>query len=419
MEKEKFDDVVGAKQKKESLGGPNRDRLLIIAGVSILGIVVIAFGFNYLGTLNKKNVSAGNAEVKTLDGMIYVDKKDSTLAKGDTVKADDKKGYVYKAAPPKPVEPVVKKDIDNDGSDYDSDMPKRYQNVKSARDAELEAYIQKKKAEEEAARKSGPYSSLGFGSGPKVTAGIGIYGDSPAGGSPAAVPGLPASLFGKPSTPQDKATEFASNTKNATFEGMLTPQMIGPGTMIDCTLRTKINSDLPGQIIAEVNTNVYDTLSGRNVLIPQGTRVIAQYNNVLSWGQNRIQMAWKTLVRPDGFMIDLGSLNGVDLSGASGVPASWVDGHGWEYMAALGVVLGSDIAVQELAYDATLAPTVGLQKLGGAAASTITPAITQAGADYMSKTQSRPQTVTVNQGVRIGIMCLSPITLPTFKGVSR
>jgi len=82
---------------------------------------------------------------------------------------------------------------------------------------------------------------------------------------------------------------------------------------------TGINSDLPGQIIAQVTENVYDTPSGDHLLIPQGSRLIGRYDSVIAFGQSRALVAWTRLIMPDGTSISMDNLPGVDLSGYAGL----------------------------------------------------------------------------------------------------
>jgi type IV secretion system protein VirB10 len=111
----------------------------------------------------------------------------------------------------------------------------------------------------------------------------------------------------------------SSNPSGAVYEGrFLGENALWIGTMIPGILETAINTDLPGHVLARVTQNVYDSQTGRYLLIPQGTLLVARYNNSVSYAQSRIQIVWDTLIRPDGFQIDLEGANGVDRAGMSG-----------------------------------------------------------------------------------------------------
>lgn len=99
----------------------------------------------------------------------------------------------------------------------------------------------------------------------------------------------------------------------------ITPYEVLTGTVIPATLVTGINSDLPGQMIAQVSQNVYDTARGNHLIIPQGTRLIGQYSSNVAYGQERVLVAWNRLVFPDGKTLDIGSMPGATGAGYSGL----------------------------------------------------------------------------------------------------
>jgi type IV secretory pathway VirB10-like protein len=95
--------------------------------------------------------------------------------------------------------------------------------------------------------------------------------------------------------------------------------VIQAGSMIPAALITGIRSDLPGTITAQVTQNVYDSVLGRYLLIPQGSRLIGEYDSRVSAGQNRVLLAWDRLILPDGRSIPLDRLPGADASGYAGL----------------------------------------------------------------------------------------------------
>jgi type IV secretion system protein VirB10 len=90
------------------------------------------------------------------------------------------------------------------------------------------------------------------------------------------------------------------------------------GAIIPAILVTGLNSDLPGNVVAMVKENVYDTASGEYLLIPQGTRMLGVYDSMVSYGQKRVQVVWTRMIRPDGSSVMLENMPGVDLAGMSG-----------------------------------------------------------------------------------------------------
>src|SRR3546814_3932255 len=82
------------------------------------------------------------------------------------------------------------------------------------------------------------------------------------------------------------------------------PYQLMAGTVIPAALLTTVNSDLPGQVIASVTEHVYDSVTGRHLLIPQGSRLIGQYDSQVAYGQRRVLLVWTRLIRPAGSSLD-------------------------------------------------------------------------------------------------------------------
>ncbi|WP_016738611.1 TrbI/VirB10 family protein, partial [Gluconobacter thailandicus] len=97
------------------------------------------------------------------------------------------------------------------------------------------------------------------------------------------------------------------------------PYVLQAGTVIAGALNTKISSDLPGQITGHVTQNVYDSPTGRFLLIPQGSLLFGAYNSGISFGQQRTQIIWTRLIFPNGSSLVLEKLPGADAIGQSGL----------------------------------------------------------------------------------------------------
>ncbi|MER9136091.1 TrbI/VirB10 family protein [Mesorhizobium sp. M0830] len=108
--------------------------------------------------------------------------------------------------------------------------------------------------------------------------------------------------------------------------GKASPYVVQAGTVIPAALITGIRSDLPGQITAQVTENVYDSPSGAYLLIPQGARLIGQYDSQVAFGQSRVLLVWNRLILPDGASIVLERQQGADAQGFSGLEDE-VDHH--------------------------------------------------------------------------------------------
>lgn len=115
--------------------------------------------------------------------------------------------------------------------------------------------------------------------------------------------------------------------------------IVRAGFVIPATLVSGINSDLPGQVIAQVNQAVYDTATGEHLLIPQGTRLIGQYQSGVMYGQERVMISWQRLVYPDNRTIDIGSMPGTDTSGFSSF-ADKVNNHWWKLISSAFLMSG-------------------------------------------------------------------------------
>jgi type IV secretory pathway VirB10-like protein len=94
---------------------------------------------------------------------------------------------------------------------------------------------------------------------------------------------------------------------------------IKAGWEIPAVLEQALNSDLPGELKALVSSNVYDTASGRYLLIPQGARLIGVYNSRINYGQDGVQVVWDRIIYPDGSSLDLSGMIGQDVHGFSGL----------------------------------------------------------------------------------------------------
>lgn len=114
------------------------------------------------------------------------------------------------------------------------------------------------------------------------------------------------------------------------------PNILQAGAVISAALITGIRSDLPGQITAQVTENIYDSPTGRILLVPQGTRVIGQYDNNVQFGQSRVLLVWNRLILPNGRSIVLERQPGADAEGYAGLQDG-VDYHWWDLAKAAGL----------------------------------------------------------------------------------
>ncbi len=197
---------------------------------------------------------------------------------------------------------------------------------------------QRRRAEEEAARVSRVFFQTQPGSTASASAQAGA-------GAPNLTGLDTTGLNGQP-TAQDRQLAFmnAPVDRRTTAPDRVTraasPFVVQAGSVIPGALVTGIKSDIPGDVIAQVTQNVYDSPTGRYLLIPQGSKLFGKYNSQLSFAQKRVQMIWTRLIFPNGSSIVLENLPGADTAGYSGLQDQ-VDNHWGELFkaAALSTVL--------------------------------------------------------------------------------
>ena len=122
---------------------------------------------------------------------------------------------------------------------------------------------------------------------------------------------------------QDSKKAFAEQQRTAGYLmemklPPLSPFQISMGTVIPAIMVTGVNSDLPGEMIAQVSQDVYDTATGKHLLIPQGTKLFGVYDSGVSYGQSRVLVAWTRLTFPDASALSLGGMSGADQAGYAG-----------------------------------------------------------------------------------------------------
>lgn len=205
---------------------------------------------------------------------------------------------------------------------------------------------QRRRAEEEAARTSTVFFQSRGGS--TATVGTG----EPASGFAG------ADLGGQPGqqTAQDKQLAFlnaAADRRTVARDRVMptaSPFVLQAGAVIPAALITGIRSDLPGQVTAQVTENIYDSPTGRALLVPQGTRIIGQYDNNVQFGQRRALLVWNRLIFPTGRSIVLERQPGADAQGYAGLEDG-VDYHWWDLAKAAGLstllAAGAELAIDD------------------------------------------------------------------------
>jgi type IV secretion system protein VirB10 len=168
-------------------------------------------------------------------------------------------------------------------------------------------------------------------------------------------------------------------------------------------LVTGINSDLPGEIIAQVTENVFDTATGRYLLIPQGSRLIGKYDSLMSYGQNRALVVWNRLILPNGSSIDLEGMPGSDGTGAAGLEDE-VDHHRWQFAGALAISTLLSLGPSVITALADSGNNGSGTTVFAGPASTLGSNTSQVGENLLNRELNRPNTITVRPGWPLNVL---------------
>jgi len=186
--------------------------------------------------------------------------------------------------------------------------------------------------EAEAARLSRLFASTSIRELPPLAAVPTLVGASTAASNPVSPPAPLAADETFTQNGQDRKIAFLGGTVDRRttspdrVEAPASSYVVQAGNIIPASLITGIRSDLPGQITAQVTENVYDSPTGRFLLIPQGARLIGIYDSQVAFGQSRVLLVWTRLIIPNGRSIVLERQPGADTAGYSGLEDQ-VDNH--------------------------------------------------------------------------------------------
>jgi type IV secretion system protein VirB10 len=179
------------------------------------------------------------------------------------------------------------------------------------------------------------------------------------------------------------------------------------GSIIPAALITGIRSDLPGQITAQVTAPVYGGPSGRTVLIPQGTRLIGEYDSGLRFGERRALFVWTRLILPDGRSITLDREPGADAAGQAGVEDRLDNHWGQLFRAALiSTLLSIGSEASTSAEESTLVQAL---RRGSADASA------QAGQQLVGRSLGIAPTLTIRPGMPVRVIVTRDLVLEPWR----
>lgn len=217
----------------------------------------------------------------------------------------------------------------------------------------------------------------------------------------------------RPKTDKELFFENAGNTSIGvlpyTRTGKPAPFTLPAGSVIPCALETGINTDLPGNVTAQVTENIYDWQDPLAVLIPQGTRVWGVYDSKTDFGQKRALVKWSRLTFPDGSSLNLGGMPGIDTRGYSGMKDQY-NSH-INSMLTAAVLVSAFSAIGEI-FDDDDENTIIISG-GGANAATVESAVAQSvasmGERIFSKFLDRQPTIVIRPGYRFNIQANADI----------
>lgn len=230
-----------------------------------------------------------------------------------------------------------------------------------------------------------------------------------AGSGPAATPPVDS---GSAQNMQDRKTAFlnAATDRRIVSDDRLqakaSPYVVQAGSVIPAALITGIRSDLPGQITAQVTEAVYDSPTGQYLLIPQGAKLIGQYDSSVAFGQSRILLVWTRLIMPDGTSIVLERQPGADTEGYAGLQDQ-VDYHWGELFkaAVLSTVLSVGAEAGTSDSENNLAQAIRM----GASNS-----ISQTGQQIVSRQLNIQPTLTIRPGFPVRVIVTRDLVLSPY-----
>lgn len=203
-----------------------------------------------------------------------------------------------------------------------------------------------------------------------------------------------------------KNTFYNQNRGNVSGQ-WLPLNSIWQGTIFDVTLTSDISTDLPGDCTAVVTKNIYSSQDGRYLLIPQNSRLLGSYNSSISYSQSRVQVGWHTLIRPDGYMVNLGNFNATDTRGASGLKGA-INDHPFAYLKAIVLMSAVNIVNSELQATAASSSNEYVQNVMANSQEVAT----TLGSKLIDRAMDVQPTITIKAGTNINIVANATLELP-------
>src|ERR1700744_2290592 len=203
------------------------------------------------------------------------------------------------------------------------------------------------------------------------------------------------------------ATDGQSVYNPHQIQDPVSPYEVMAGTLISASLITGLDSDLPGLVVAQVTQNVFDTVSGKILLIPQGSRLVGTYDSVVAFGQSRALLVWQRIIMPDGSSIQIDNLPATDSAGYSGLEDQ-VDFHTWGLLK--GVAISTLLGVgSQLAISGQSALMLSIRN-------STQDSVNQAGQQITQKNLNIQPTIKVRPGWPLRVIVHKDIVLRPYRG---
>ena len=224
---------------------------------------------------------------------------------------------------------------------------------------------------------------------------------------PVATPPAQAQAKAQPPQKVPGGMLFVSHEiKDGTPQAGVLEYVLAPGsTVLPCVLETAINSDVEGFLVAKVSNNVYDTATGRHLLVPQGSSILGHdQSQQLLYGNERLPTLSLTLALPDGRSVDLGKGPITDQQGVAGLTGD-VNNHWWRLFGA--VFIGGALRGGTQALSTALAQEAGV----GQVAAGYNSVINQATSPRLGRALDTRPTITVEAGQLCHVILIKPLSL--------
>lgn len=191
------------------------------------------------------------------------------------------------------------------------------------------------------------------------------------------------------------------------------------GHIIHGIMITGVNSDLPGQVLGQISQNVYDTVTGKHLLIPMGTKIYGTYDSNVTYGQNRLLLVWQRLVFPNGYTLELENLQGADLMGQAGFKGR-VNNHFLKLLRSVLLSSAVTAATSRLDNVNVNVDTGNRSRVSiGTGASTASEKIQSIGEKLVEKDLNRQPTIYVKKGHKFNIIVNKDIILVPYNQLRR